>query len=102
MSNLSMDDVIHHMTLALDHFYDAQLYTGMTSIIIGNGKTLEITHIGIIRLKTPSGLLDLKNVLCPFIEREIYLYSMLSRDMKCDFLLNESGFVVLDKVTRRK
>lgn len=51
----------HHMTLAFDQFYDAQPYSSMNSIIIGDGKVLKITHIGKIRLKTPFGMLDLEN-----------------------------------------
>lgn len=50
----------HHMTPALDQFYDAQPSSSMISII----KVLEITHLGKIRLKTPFGMLDLESALC--------------------------------------
>lgn len=56
MSNLAIDEMVddnwcldsnasHHMTLGIDQFYDAQQYSGMTTIIIGNDKTLKITHL---------------------------------------------------------
>lgn len=72
MSNLDVNEVVnnkwclasHHMTPAIDRFYDAQPYSGMISIIISNGKMLKITHIETIKLKTDYRLLVLKNVLC--------------------------------------
>lgn len=106
MSNLSIDDVVndnwclnsgafHHMTPTLDQFYDTQPYIGITSIIIGDGKTLKITHIGTIKLKTPSCLIDLKNVLfVPLIKKNLISIQCLCRDMKCDF--------VFYKMTKRK
>lgn len=53
MSKLAMDEMVddnwyldfgasHHMTPGIDQFYDAQLYLGMTTITIGNGKTLKL------------------------------------------------------------
>lgn len=66
MSNTTLEDTIndnwcldssvsHHKTPDIENFYDAQSYQGMTSIIIGDGKTLTVSHIG---------MLILKNTLC--------------------------------------
>lgn len=80
MSNVALDEIVdhtwclnngasHHMSPSIEQFYDAKPYTGMTSIIIGDGKTLHISHIGTIKLNTEFGLIILQNTfMCTLYE----------------------------------
>lgn len=69
--------------------------------MIGDGKTLSITHVGTIKLKTKFGLYILKNVLCvPLLKKNLKLIQCMSRDLNCEFILNAFGFLEKDKGAR--
>lgn len=81
------------MTSDIENFYDALLYQGMNSIIIGDGKTLAISHICTVKLKTPHGILILKNTLCiPKMKKHLISIQHLSKDLNYEFIMNAHGF----------
>lgn len=63
-------------------------YHGPDKIVIGDGKTLKITHIGDTSIFTPYGQLRLKNVLLvPNITKNLLSIGKLADDLSCVILI---------------
>ena len=54
----------HHVDSDRASFHSVSEYGGPDEIVLGNGNTLSITHIGQTHLPTSNGFLTLKDVLC--------------------------------------
>lgn len=90
------------MSPDLDKFSDAQDYTGKSSIIIGNGLGLPISHIGTVEFKTPTSIIPLKNTLCvPKLKQNLLSLQSLTKDINSENteLINSS---TLDNNTTSK
>lgn len=51
----------NHITKDIDNFCDAQEYTDNSKVFIDNMEQLPISHIGMVELSTPNGVIPLKN-----------------------------------------
>lgn len=75
-------DASHHMTPTTNAMMDVQPHVGTMSIIIEDGKILNVKYIGNFVLKLPNGsYLDLKKVFCvPLLRKNLISINKLTMD----------------------
>ncbi|TXG63956.1 hypothetical protein EZV62_010950 [Acer yangbiense] len=70
-------------------------YKGNDTILVGNGESLNISHIGEGKIETKDGTLDLKNVLIvPNIKKNLISVGQLASDNACTIEFNANNFFV--------
>ncbi|KAF8399800.1 hypothetical protein HHK36_015671 [Tetracentron sinense] len=91
-----------HMTNNPGIFTALRPYNGGDKIIIGNGQSLSISHIGDASVPTNSGSLHLKNVLLvPKITKNLLSVGQLTDEKCCMFEFDSRGFVIKDQKSRK-
>ncbi|KAF8401648.1 hypothetical protein HHK36_012594 [Tetracentron sinense] len=89
-----------HMTGNPGKLQNLKPYKGNDGVMVGNGQTLAITHIGEAHINEKSTPIDLKNVLLvPEIKKDLLSVSQLTNDMPYTFEFNSDGFVIKDRRT---
>ena len=87
-----------HMTNNTSKLNQLTTYKGLDKNFVGNGKGLQISHIGDTSLTTNHGKLKLKNVLVvPNLKKNLLSIGKLTIDNQCSFEFDSHGFVVKDK-----
>ena len=87
------------MTPHIQNLQTSSPYTGTDSVIVGNGCSLPITHVGLSSL--PNSL-QLHNILhVPLLTKNLLSVQRFSHDYHCFFILDDHGFCVKDKRTGR-
>ena len=72
-------------------------YKGGDLLYVGNGDSLDITHIGEGDIYTENGKLKLKNVLIvPDIKKNLLSIGQLTQDNACNIIFSTNNFVVKD------
>lgn len=90
----------HHVTPDLASLSISNEYTGNDGLLVGDGKSLPISHVGKSSLHTPYKTLQLKNILhVPSISKPLLSVQKLCRDNNCYFEFHPSSCVVKDQVT---
>ena len=70
-------------------------YKGNETIFIGNGESLNISHIGEGKIQTNNGILNLKNVLIvPDIKKNLMSVGKLAEDDFCTVTFDANNFFV--------
>lgn len=76
-------------------------YQGNTNVIVGNGATLPISHVGQAHLKTSTNPLLLNNVLyVPNLKYNLLSIQQLCSDNNCTINFDASSIYVKDKAIR--
>ncbi|KAG6667017.1 hypothetical protein CIPAW_01G071400 [Carya illinoinensis] len=99
----------HPDTRATDHMIANQgtlqsvtPYTGHDGIMVGNGKSLPITHTGQVMIRFAQSKIQLNNVLMvPDIKKDLLSVSRLTSDYPLKFGFDGNGFVIKDRMTLR-
>lgn len=107
--NDPQDPAWHLDTGAMDHItnnsgnlYSLVPYQGTNSVMVGNGETLPITHIGIATIGSSPSPIQLYNILLvPSIKKDVLLVSKLTYDYPLTFEFMAPSFVIKDRVTDR-
>ncbi|KAM2253909.1 hypothetical protein ACFX1S_008245 [Malus domestica] len=90
----------HHMTPDVTVLNRATPYEGTEKIIVGNGESLEVTHIGNGILQTQSHALHLKQILhVPLLTVNLLSVKKLCKDNHSWFICDDAQFFVQDKAT---
>ncbi|KAH0636165.1 hypothetical protein KY290_038324 [Solanum tuberosum] len=88
----------HHMVQTTGNLDNPTLFKGSDSVMVGDGKRLQITHVGNKEIGTN---LRLKDVLVvPKLKKKLLSVSKLASDNECLLEFTDSEFVVKDKKTR--
>ncbi|XP_024041750.1 uncharacterized protein LOC112098966 [Citrus clementina] len=76
-------------------------YHGNSSIYVGNGNSLNISHVGQTKLNTANGKLLLKDVLVvPKLTKNLISVSQLTSDNKCTVEFSSNDFLIKDRQGR--
>lgn len=87
-----------HLTPQVQCLSQPQSYSGTGTILVRNGSTLPISHIGSSTIQHSIGSIPLHNVLCvPSLTRNLISIQKFSPDNRCFSLLDDSGFRAKDK-----
>ncbi|KAK0593671.1 hypothetical protein LWI29_001354 [Acer saccharum] len=90
----------HHMTSDLQNLSLHSEYGGSEDIMVGDGKTIPITHIGSTSLSTPSNSFCLTNVLCsPHISHNLVSVSQFCSHNNTSVEFFPDYFLVKDLTT---
>jgi hypothetical protein len=90
-----------HMTSQGGKLRNLKPYFGTSSVFVGNGQALPITHKGKALLKTTQGKLHLNNILVvPKLKKNLLSVSQLINDNDCIFEFNSNGFTIKDQKQR--
>ncbi|XP_050137264.1 uncharacterized protein LOC126613724 [Malus sylvestris] len=94
--------VTHHMTADLDHLTLITPFEGTDRITVGNGEGLPVANTGLGSLLTSSKPLTLQMVLhVPQLAVSLLSVYRLCKDNHCYVILDEFGFWVQDKATKK-
>lgn len=90
------------MTPTAKSMNDVSPYEGHISIMIENGKILNVTHAGNISLKLPNDWIhELKNVLCvPELRKNLISIRRLTNYFPHEFSLRSNVFLVMNFQTK--
>ncbi|KAF8406182.1 hypothetical protein HHK36_008262 [Tetracentron sinense] len=89
-----------HMTR--DSGKNLRTYYGHDSVMVGNGDSLPITHVGDANVDLGEKQLILKNVLyVPQMQKSLLSFSQFTNDFPCNFEFSATGFVIKDRKTNR-
>lgn len=70
-------------------------YRGHNKINVGNGKGLQISHVGDVAIKTENGNLNLKNVLLvPNLKKNLFSIGQRTIDSQCYFIFHSHAFII--------
>ena len=84
-----------HMTSDTEVVDQPTLYSSNERVMVGNGKSLAISHTSSISSIIPSSSLLLSNVLVvPSIKKNLILISQLTTDNNCLVTFSSSGFII--------
>lgn len=87
-----------HMTATSSNLDSAQVYTDKDMVVVGNGNSLPISHIGNCSI-TPD--IDLLNVLVvPRITKNILSISQLTNDFPVNVIFSNDSFTIQNRTTR--
>ena len=90
----------HHVTSNLNNLSLSQPYKGPDDIVIGDGTSLHITHVGHSTLSTPSNSFTLSNVLCvPSMKQNLVSVSQFCKNNNISIEFFPSFFCVKDLST---
>jgi hypothetical protein len=91
-----------HMTGDPGNLHSLTLYHCIDGVMVGNGESLPITHIGQANIGSGSSSLKLKDViLVPDIKKDLLSVSKLTSDYPLQFEFDGHGFVIKDRTTNR-
>lgn len=77
-------------------------YSGSNSEMVGNGKILHIIHTSQAIISSQQSRIQLKNVLViPNIKKNLLSISKLTYDYPLEFIFDEHGFVIRERITKR-
>lgn len=85
-----------NQTAALDSF---KSYTGNSSVIVGNGSALNISHIGTSKLSGDLSLLDV--LVVPHNTKKLLSISKIIADYPVDIVFSDKFFVIQNRVTKK-
>lgn len=92
----------NHIMKDMNQSYMQYPYHDNQSIIVGNGKELEIQHMGSGIHPTPTQKFFLHNILhVPDIASNLISVYHLTKDNDCSILFNAYGFVIQDNTLKR-
>jgi len=92
-------DANHHLTPALENLHIHEPYTGLDTIVVGNGLGLQITNTGSFTLTTPNATLHMSRVFhCPQALVNLLSINQFCMDNYCFFILTDSHYFIKDKV----
>ncbi|CAL8993855.1 unnamed protein product [Prunus brigantina] len=91
-----------HVTSNLGHLSNHSPYQGSESLRIGDGKSLQIHHVGSATMHTPHASFNLQNVLhVPNVAHNLLSVFQFVRDNHCSLTLDEYGFSIKDNISQR-
>lgn len=89
-----------HVITAVSNVTNPSQYGGNTTVVVGNGSELDISHIGCSYLSSSHGLLKLDNILCvPDIAKNLVSVSKLARDNNFYIEFHAGFCLVKDKAS---
>lgn len=89
------------MTSDTEGVYQLAVYSSNERVMVGNGQSLVISHIGSISSLVSTSSLLLSNVLVvPGIKKNIISISQLTKDNNCCVTFSSSSFTIQNRVTR--
>ena len=75
-------------------------YQGTTNVVVGDGATLPVSHVGQAQLKTSTKPLHLKNVLhVPYLQYKLLSIQQLCNDNNCTVNFDASFVYIKGKAT---
>lgn len=84
-----------HMTHDPDGVDTLVAYSGNEHVMVGNGQSLSISHIGSVSPAYPPNSLPLSNVLVvPGLKKNLISISQLMKDNNCCVSFSPSGFFI--------
>lgn len=90
-----------HMTADAGKLHPLIPCTGPEKIMVGNGESLNISHIGDTTIATGNNSLPLHNVLVvPNIKKNLISISQLTSDFPYDVTFSSCGFVIKERERR--
>jgi transposase InsO family protein len=92
----------YYMTGDPGNLHSLTPYHGTDGVMVGNGDSLPITHIGQATIGSGSSSLKLNDVLLvPDIKKDLLSVSKLTSDYPLIFEFDGDGFVIKDRTTNR-
>lgn len=88
-----------HMTNQTSVLDSSELHTGSDSVIIGNGSSLNISHISSSKLCGDVNFLDV--LVVPHIMKNILSISKLTADYPVDVVFSEKFLAIQNRVTKK-
>lgn len=88
-----------HMTSQSTTLDSYEPYSGNGSVIVGNGNTLDISHIGSSKLSDDVKLLDV--LVEPHITKNLLSISKLTSDSPVDVIFSDKLFTIQNRVTKQ-
>ncbi|KAL4296896.1 hypothetical protein GQ457_12G032020 [Hibiscus cannabinus] len=91
----------HHITNDRSNLHYDAAYTGMDSLLMGNGSGVHISHVGVGVVSSGDRLLSLHNLLCvPDIKKNLLSVSQFARDNGVFFEFHSHTCFVKDAQTK--
>ena len=92
----------HHFTPEFGQLQDPSTYCGDAQAMVGNGKHIDISHIGHVLISTPVRPIKLHNVLhTPEISKQLISVTKLCVDNKAFVEFFPTYFLVKDQVSKK-
>jgi hypothetical protein len=92
----------YYMTGDPGNLHTLTPYHGTDGVMVGNGESLPITHIGQANISYGSSFFKLKDVLLvPDIKKDLLSVSKLTSNYPLQFEFDGHGFVIKNKTTNR-
>lgn len=92
----------NHITHTLQNIDQPQSSSLNNGVLVGNGSSLPISHIGKGLLPTPKTTFQLTNILhTPSITHNLISVYQFSKDNHCSLIFDTSGLVIQDKNTNQ-
>jgi len=88
------------MTSNPDNLDDPATYSGNERVMVGNGQSLPISHIGSVSTVAPNSSIPLSNVLVvPGIKKNLISISQLTKQINCRVIFDSLRLIIQDRVT---
>ena len=92
----------HHFTPEFGQLQDPSTYCGDAQAMVGNGKHIDISHIGHVLISTPVRPIKLQNVLhTPEISKQLISVTKLCADDKAFVKFFPTYFLVNDQMSKK-
>ncbi|KAI4326751.1 hypothetical protein MLD38_032030 [Melastoma candidum] len=92
----------HHVAPTTEGFQNVASYQGISSVVVGNGHHVRVSHVGNKSLDTPSGMLHLQQILhIPTLSQRLVSVSKLCQDNAVNVEFTCDSFFVKDKTTNQ-
>ena len=92
----------NHMTGNAGNLHSLTSYTGNDGVMVGNGDSLLITHIGKATVGSRDSSIPLNDaLLVPDIKKDLLSISKLTFDYPLKFEFDGPSFVIRDRITQR-
>lgn len=88
-----------HMTAQADTLDSVEPYTGTGHVLVGNGNTLPISHIGNCSLSSGVNLHDV--LVVPTLTKNLLSISKLTADLPVDVVFSDKLFEIQNRVTKQ-
>lgn len=90
-----------HMAFDPGKLHSLLSYHGHEKIIVGNGDSLDITHVGSTHIRVGNQRIKLNDVLvAPHIKKNLLSVSQFTTDNPCTFEFSSDGFLIKGRDTR--
>jgi hypothetical protein len=94
--------VTSHMTNNPDNLDDPAICSGNERVMVGNGQSLPISHIGSVSTVAPHSFIPLSNVLVvPGIKKNLISISQLTKQINYRVIFDSFRLIIQDRVTER-